>query len=97
MYDEFQVLVRRYCSIGTMPLLKRLVWPDHVSRVPIVEEWVRDESGRVFSALMPATDAPQDLEAFTNLTLSNLITQVWKFISILIVLWHYKQVSEIGL
>ncbi|RXG69226.1 Wiskott-Aldrich syndrome protein family member 3 [Armadillidium vulgare] len=59
-----------------MPLLKRVVWPGHVSRVPLVEEWVRDESGRVFSALMPATDAPQDLDAFTNLTLSNLITQL---------------------
>ena len=59
-----------------MTLLKRVIWPGHVSRVPLVEECFRDEQGRVYSTLMPATDAPQDLEAFTNLTLSNLITQV---------------------
>lgn len=62
-----------------MPLLKRVVWPPHVSRVPLVEDWVRDENGRVFPALLPATEQPQDLEAFTNLTLANLITQVSLF------------------
>ncbi|XP_076041071.1 wiskott-Aldrich syndrome protein family member 3 SCAR isoform X2 [Oratosquilla oratoria] len=59
-----------------MPLLKRVVSPVHVSRVPLVEEWVTDENGRVFQALLPATDQPQDLEAFTNLTLANLVTQL---------------------
>ncbi|KAK4286909.1 hypothetical protein Pmani_040001 [Petrolisthes manimaculis] len=59
-----------------MPLLKRVVSPVHVSRVPLVEEWVTDESGQVYSALLPATYQPQDLEAFTNLTLANLITQL---------------------
>ena len=66
-----------------MPLLKRVVWPPHVSRVPLIEDWVRDESGRVFSALLPATEQPQDLEAFTNLTLANLITQVNKLHTLL--------------
>lgn len=59
-----------------MPLLKRVVSPVHVSRVPLVEEWVTDENGRVYAALLPATYQPQDLEAFTNLTLANLITQL---------------------
>lgn len=59
-----------------MPLLKRVIQPGHVSRVPLVTEWVRDETGRVFPASMPATEPPQDLDAFTNLTLSNLISQV---------------------
>lgn len=59
-----------------MPLLKRVVSPTHVSRVPLVEEWVTDENGRTFSALLPATNQPTDLEAFTNLTLANLITQL---------------------
>lgn len=59
-----------------MPLLKRVVSPVHVSRVPLVEEWVTDENGRVYPALLPATYQPQDLEAFTNLTLANLITQL---------------------
>ena len=59
-----------------MPHLKRVVSPVHVSRVPLVEEWVTDENGRVYPALLPATFQPQDLEAFTNLTLANLITQV---------------------
>ncbi|XP_045110647.1 wiskott-Aldrich syndrome protein family member 2-like isoform X6 [Portunus trituberculatus] len=59
-----------------MPLLKRVVSPVHVSRVPLVEEWVTDENGRVYAALLPATFQPQDLEAFTNLTLANLITQL---------------------
>ncbi|KAK3862786.1 hypothetical protein Pcinc_022862 [Petrolisthes cinctipes] len=59
-----------------MPLLKRVVSPVHVSRVPLVEEWVTDESGQVYSALLPATYQPQDLESFTNLTLANLITQL---------------------
>ncbi|KAF2359271.1 hypothetical protein FHG87_009968 [Trinorchestia longiramus] len=59
-----------------MPLLKRAIQPSYVSRVPIVQEWVRDENGRVFPACMPATEPPQDLEAFTNLTLSNLISQL---------------------
>ena len=36
----------------------------------------QDDNGRVFPALLPATEPPQDLEAFTNLTLANLITQV---------------------
>lgn len=62
--------------VVVMPLLKRVVWPGHVSRVPLVEEWVRHESGQMFPALVPATDVPQDLDAFTNLTLSNLINQV---------------------
>ncbi|XP_047740055.1 wiskott-Aldrich syndrome protein family member 3 [Hyalella azteca] len=59
-----------------MPLLKRVIQPSYVSRVPLVPEWVRDESGHVFPALMPATEPPQDLEAFTNLSLSNLISQL---------------------
>ena len=59
-----------------MPLLKRVIQPSHVSRVPLVQEWVRDEAGRVFPAILPATEPPQDLEAFSNLTLANLITQV---------------------
>lgn len=59
-----------------MPLLKRVVSPTHVSRVPLVEEWVTDENGRTFPALLPATNQPTDLEAFTNLTLANLITQL---------------------
>ncbi|XP_050727050.1 actin-binding protein WASF3-like isoform X2 [Eriocheir sinensis] len=58
-----------------MPLLKRVVSPVHVSRVPLVE-WVTDENGRMYSAMLPATYQPQDLEAFTNLTLANLITQL---------------------
>ncbi|XP_068222805.1 actin-binding protein WASF2 isoform X1 [Palaemon carinicauda] len=59
-----------------MPLLKRVVSPVHVSRVPLVEELVTDEHGKVFPALFPATNQPQDLESFTNLTLANLITQL---------------------
>ncbi|KAK7027293.1 Wiskott-Aldrich syndrome protein member 1 [Halocaridina rubra] len=59
-----------------MPLLKRVVSPVHVSRVPLVEELVTDENGKVFPALFPATNQPQDLDAFTNLTLANLITQL---------------------
>ncbi|XP_042869893.1 wiskott-Aldrich syndrome protein family member 2-like isoform X3 [Penaeus japonicus] len=59
-----------------MPLLKRVVSPVHVSRVPLVEEWVTDDNGRVYAALLPATNQPQDLESFTNLTLANLITQL---------------------
>ena len=65
-----------YECVCQMPLLKRVIHPTHVSRVPLVQEWVKDETGRVFPAMLPATDPPQDLDAFTNLTLANLITQV---------------------